>query len=162
MRKCVNKKGFTLTELLIVIIIVGIVVTLAIPRYRKQVRRMQSAEAKKVLRSLSDAVWRHYQETGEFPDVSEKLDTKAPQSKYFVYSYSKFAEFWGEGLWKATYKDEDSALLGEIIDYFISYYPSPQRFSPTAPPQLFQKMDDKWWRFFFVLKKGVGSGDKWD
>jgi prepilin-type N-terminal cleavage/methylation domain-containing protein len=49
------KKGFTLLELLIVVIIIGILAGLGIPQYMKAVERGRTAEAKAVLSQIRTA-----------------------------------------------------------------------------------------------------------
>ncbi len=44
-----NKKGFTLVELLIVVIIIGILATIAVPQYSKMVEKAKQAEARTIL-----------------------------------------------------------------------------------------------------------------
>jgi len=50
-----RKRGFTLIELVVVIIIVGILATLGLTQYTKVVERGRSAEAKSILGSLRSA-----------------------------------------------------------------------------------------------------------
>lgn len=55
-----NKKGFTLLELLIVIIIIGVLATLGLMQYQTVVEKSRGAEARQVLstlRSSCAAIW---------------------------------------------------------------------------------------------------------
>jgi type II secretion system protein G len=88
----IMNKAFTLIELLIVLVIIGIVAILAIPQYNQYVSKAQGAEAKTVLRSLADSLWRYHVETGSWPTTEEgfsKLDKKVPVSRYFDFSYTQ-------------------------------------------------------------------------
>ena len=62
-----RKKAFTLVELLIVIIIIGILATMAIPQYQKMVDRAVVAEAKSALTALANAIQMYYMEHGYYP-----------------------------------------------------------------------------------------------
>lgn len=58
-----TKKGFTLLELIIVVIIVAVLASLGITQYRRVIERMRGAEAKTILgviRSQAAAHWMQY------------------------------------------------------------------------------------------------------
>lgn len=50
-----NKKGFTLVELLMVVIIIGILVTLAVPNYYRSVERAKGGKAKAAMDAMRKA-----------------------------------------------------------------------------------------------------------
>lgn len=54
-----NKKGFTLIEMLVVVLIIGILAAIALPQYKNAVRKSRVAEAQIILRAISDAFIRN-------------------------------------------------------------------------------------------------------
>lgn len=53
-------KGFTLIELMIAVVIVGIIASVAIPAYQSQVTKSRRADAQAALTSLANAMERYY------------------------------------------------------------------------------------------------------
>ena len=64
-----KQKGFTLVELMIGVVIIGLLVKFAIPQYNKYVARTQVAEAYVFLSQAKQALALYYQENGVWPDV---------------------------------------------------------------------------------------------
>ena len=84
------KKGFTLLELIVVIIILGILATLGFTQYTKMVEKGRTAEAKAILGQLRSAQVAYYQEYGAYGAGVANLIVDAPiaaaTTHYFVYS----------------------------------------------------------------------------
>ena len=57
-----NRKGFTLIELMIVVVIIGILAALAIPRFFRSTGKAKKSEAKTVLKHLYQMERMYYQE----------------------------------------------------------------------------------------------------
>ena len=82
-------KGFTLVELVIVIVIVGILAIVAVPIYRGYTRKAMASEGKTLLGSIQTSQKIYYAETGEFYGVADTpynsvLDVDSRANKYFT------------------------------------------------------------------------------
>ena len=60
------KRSFTLIELLIVVLIVGILATVALPQYTKVIERTRLTEAIVMVKALADAMELYYIERGKW------------------------------------------------------------------------------------------------
>jgi general secretion pathway protein G len=69
------KKGFTLIELLIVLTIVAVLLTIAVPRYYTSLDRSKEAVLKENLYQLRDAIGKYYADKGKYPQTLESLAT---------------------------------------------------------------------------------------
>jgi len=63
-----RKRGFTLLEIMIIVVIIGIIASLAVPGFVKLRRVSQSRAIANNLRVFSDAFETYNLETGEWPD----------------------------------------------------------------------------------------------
>ena len=83
------RKGFTLIELIVVIIIVGILASVGMTQYTKVVEKGRAAEARLILGSLRTAEIANQMETGNYDTVAN-LGVAAPTAcagtHYFSYS----------------------------------------------------------------------------
>lgn len=66
-----KRNGFSLIELMMVVIIIGILVTIAIPNYSRSVERAKCAQAMGTLKSLRNAMGSWYVSTGEYTGADE-------------------------------------------------------------------------------------------
>lgn len=71
-----SNKAFTLVEVLVVVVIIGILATIAIPQYNKVIERSRSAEALNNLGALRSSMERHWYEgvgAGSYVDAELTL-----------------------------------------------------------------------------------------
>jgi len=67
-------KGFTLLEMLVVVIIIGILVAIALPQYTTTIEKARSAEAASNIGSIRTAMDRHWYQNSEDADARTTLD----------------------------------------------------------------------------------------
>lgn len=68
-----GEQGFTLLELIIVVAIVGILATIAMPALKDVPRRANEAVLKTNLHTLRDVIDQHYGDKGKYPTSLEQL-----------------------------------------------------------------------------------------
>ena len=78
-----GRKGFTLVELAVVIIIIGILAAFAVPRFLDSVERSKAGEAFNYLAAVRSAQERYQIRQGTYADDIAKLDIQMTDPKYF-------------------------------------------------------------------------------
>ncbi|MDP8211684.1 MAG: prepilin-type N-terminal cleavage/methylation domain-containing protein [Candidatus Zapsychrus exili] len=79
-----NKKGFTLIEIIIVIIIVGAIAGLALPRFGLTFEKIKSQEGVQILTSVYNAQKIYYVENGAYATSMGSLDITVPTPQHFA------------------------------------------------------------------------------
>jgi type IV pilus assembly protein PilA len=83
LRRSQGRKGFTLVELAVVIIIIGVLAAFAVPRFLDAVERSKAAESFNYLSAVRAAQERYQTRQGTYSDDITKLDIQMPAPKYF-------------------------------------------------------------------------------
>ena len=125
-------RGFTLIELIVVMAIIGILVAMAIPAYRKSTQKSNRSDAKISLTRLATLEERYYfrenNYTGNFADIITGATANQPITSDAGY-YSIALTLTGGGTgWSMT----ATALGTQLLDTDCYKYPLPSVGAKTA------------------------------
>jgi len=88
MRTIRNKQGFTLIELMIVVVIIGILAALAIPRFTNASARAKEKEADGILKQIYTLQQTYYASNGTFASTFTALENVGWESPGTLKHYS--------------------------------------------------------------------------
>jgi general secretion pathway protein G len=69
-------RGFTLIELVVVMAIIGLLLTIALPQYFHSIERGKGQVEQQNMAVIRDAIDKYYGDNGQYPDSLEDLVTK--------------------------------------------------------------------------------------
>ena len=84
MKRAITKSGFTLVELAVVIVIIGVLAAFAVPRFRASVERSKAAESFNYLSSIQAAMERYHARQSTYAAEVNGLDIQFTAPKYFT------------------------------------------------------------------------------
>ena len=91
-----NKLGFTLLELLVVVLIIGILAAIALPQYRKAKDRAKYATIQPIVKAVGEAMERYYMANNSYPARFADIDVSLESSDIQDYHGDDMAFFdWG-------------------------------------------------------------------
>ena len=128
----INKKAFTLVELLVVILIIGILAAIAVPQYQLAIEKSRASEAFTLLKSIAQAYEVYYlsHPSDTTPTLAD-LDIDIPGKKSKSGSYSVInTQHYTIYLWPSPHA---LRTISEKPAYYIAYYKSKQNFYCILP-----------------------------
>ena len=122
-----KQTGFTLIELMIVVAIIGILASIAIPAYQDYTIRAQVVESFSITGELKLSITDYYKDRGRFP--SDNSEAGVPAPNHLIGNYVKKVEVVDGAMHVELGNYVNSQLLGETLTIrpiFVSE-------SPTSP-----------------------------
>ena len=80
-----NRKGFTLIELMIVVVIIGILAALAIPRFMQATTKSKQSEAKGILKQIYTMERAYRQDTDSYSADLNAIGVEIPANPRYQY-----------------------------------------------------------------------------
>ncbi len=93
-KTCRAAGGFTLIELIVVIAVIGILATIALPALKNVPRRAVEAVLKNDLRAMRDVIDQYHADQGNYPPGLESLVEKGYLRKVPIDPITKSADTW--------------------------------------------------------------------
>jgi general secretion pathway protein G len=93
-RRAARESGFTLLELIIVVAIIGILATIAMPALKDVPRRANEAVLKTNLHTMRDVIDQYYGDKGKYPTSLDQLVEKGYLRKIPVDPMTKRNDSW--------------------------------------------------------------------
>lgn len=91
-----NNKGFTLVELMVVLVIVGILASFAIPRFSKAIYKTKASEFPTMLKAIYNAELSNKAETGRYAPLEELAIDERSIQESDLFEYSVESDDWTE------------------------------------------------------------------
>lgn len=132
------KKGFSLIEVLVVVLIIGILTSIALPQYQKSVEKARATEGLRIIRELQKAQQIFYDTYGRWAKIEDldALDLTIPYEGTEDYGggrlITKYFSFTPKGR-AANNLAVVHRLPSGTRYYFVSYVDEPEKIICYAP-----------------------------
>lgn len=89
-----TRRGFTLIELLVVMAVLGMLLSLSVPRYFGNVDKAKEAVLRQDLAQMRDAIDKYFDDTGRYPESLEDIAMKKYMRRIPVDPITDRADTW--------------------------------------------------------------------
>jgi type IV pilus assembly protein PilA len=124
------KRGFTLIEMMIVVVIVGILATLAVVGYRKLVQSSHVTEATNMVQSIRVAQEAYHSETQQYADISTSLSSWYPQAS----PTGRLVTAWGGACSQCVVPTDGWSILPLHVDGPVAFGYATKAGAPNTKP----------------------------
>lgn len=97
-----NREGFTIIELLVVMMIIGIITAIALPQYTKQVDKAKKSRAMVEIKSMKNAMEIYYAENSVYPTGKAGINAAMRDNDVLGGKYGNATDPWGQPYYIAT------------------------------------------------------------
>jgi prepilin-type N-terminal cleavage/methylation domain-containing protein len=112
-----NRRGFTLLELIVVLVVLSVLVSIALPQYEGFVEKGRAAEVYGVFDTIKISQEAYKLNTGNYAThLSDLTDLTLPDSGYWTYDMTAFSTFY---MICATRTGKDTAQWQNAKIYFV-------------------------------------------
>jgi prepilin-type N-terminal cleavage/methylation domain-containing protein len=110
------RKGFTLVELAVVIVIIGVLAAFGVPKFLHSVEKSKAAEAFNYLSTVQSAQERYLAQNGKYATAIDDLDIKLPTPQYFTVGTMSETHDGGAPTWTLTLsRNSSSSYAYDIV-----------------------------------------------
>ncbi len=124
-KKIKNRKGFTLLELLVVVLIIGVLAAIALPQYKMAIGKSKFNTLKTITKNLVESVQRYYLANGVYPTKHTDLDITFDEMEKTYTDSGEFDFYISDGtvcavMFKNKRIDCSKEIFGSNIRYSVN------------------------------------------